>query len=100
LLPLLQKYKVDAYLSGHDHDLQRIERPEVGTVFLISGAAGKLRTQQYREQKPFYAAKPGFLEIELSASEMRGRFLDSQRNVLNEWTREPSSRATAKAGSQ
>jgi tartrate-resistant acid phosphatase type 5 len=40
LLPLLQKHKVDVYLSGHDHDLEALE-PEGGVHFFVSGGAGR-----------------------------------------------------------
>lgn len=38
LLPLLREFKVDLYISGHDHNLQW-GREEGGTHFLVSGAA-------------------------------------------------------------
>ncbi|MGZ4965064.1 MAG: metallophosphoesterase [Limisphaerales bacterium] len=87
LLPLFNRYKVDAYITGHDHDLQRIEPPGSQTLFLISGAAGKLRPQKYKDYSPFYRSTLGFLSIELSPTEMHGKFLDSKGAVLNEWTR-------------
>lgn len=89
LLPLFNQYKVDAYITGHDHDLQRIEPPGTQTLFLISGAGGKLRPQKYKDYKPFYRSTLGFLSIELSPTEMHGKFLDSKGAVLNEWTRQP-----------
>jgi tartrate-resistant acid phosphatase type 5 len=30
--PLLHKYKVSAYLSGHDHDLQHISHTDMGST--------------------------------------------------------------------
>jgi 3',5'-cyclic AMP phosphodiesterase CpdA len=35
--PLLEKYKVDAYLCGHDHTQQHIEN--AGVQYYVSGTA-------------------------------------------------------------
>ena len=41
-LPLFKKYKVDFYLSGHDHNLQSLEvAAQPQTSFVISGAGGE-----------------------------------------------------------
>ncbi|MDB6057706.1 MAG: acid phosphatase [Verrucomicrobiales bacterium] len=91
LLPLFNQYKVDAYITGHDHDLQRNEPRDSQTQFLISGADGKLRPQKYKDYGPFYQSTLGFLSIELTPTEMRGKFLDANGKTLNEWTRAPLS---------
>ena len=39
ILPLIEKYKLHAYLSGHEHQMQAFER--LGTHFLISGATAQ-----------------------------------------------------------
>jgi alpha-tubulin suppressor-like RCC1 family protein len=38
--PLLQQYKVDFYLCGHDHSQQNIVMPGLWTSFVIQGAGG------------------------------------------------------------
>jgi tartrate-resistant acid phosphatase type 5 len=87
--PLFKQYKVDAFITGHDHDLQRIEVPGEPTLFLISGAGGKLRPKFFSDWKPFHASKPGFAAIELTPREMRGEFLDMEDKKLDEWRRAP-----------
>ena len=39
-MPLLHKYKVSAYLSGHDHNLQHISYANLGSTveYILSGA--------------------------------------------------------------
>lgn len=92
--PLFQKYKVDAFITGHDHDLERNEIPDKATLFLISGTGGKLRPQVYHDWKPFFASKPGFLSVELTPMEMSGQFLDAEGRVLDVFQRKPNSAAT------
>ena len=93
LEPLFKHWKVDAFITGHDHDLQRIEVPGEPTLFLISGAGGKLRPKFFSDWKPFHASKPGFAAIELTPREMRGEFLDMNDKKLDEWHRPPLSAA-------
>jgi tartrate-resistant acid phosphatase type 5 len=96
LLPLFKQYNVDAYIAGHDHDLQRLEPPGSRTLFLVSGAAGKLRPQKYKDYGPFYRSTLGFLSIELSPTQMQGKFIDANGKILNQWTRVPLSLQRAK----
>ena len=44
LRPLLHKYKVSAYMSGHDHSLQHLTDTYLNTTvqYIISGAGSKL----------------------------------------------------------
>lgn len=49
LLPIIEKFCVDAYISGHEHQLQAFERS--GTHFLISGASSQLNRNKGRRDK-------------------------------------------------
>lgn len=91
LEPVFKKFRVDAFITGHDHDLQRIEVPGEPTLFIISGAGSKLRKQYFTDWKPFHASKPGFAAIELTEHEMHGEFLDMNGKKLDEWRRRPLS---------
>jgi hypothetical protein len=44
LEPLLAKYHVDLYLSGHDHDYERL-KPIRGVHYIVSGGGGAYLTQ-------------------------------------------------------
>lgn len=87
LEPLFKRYGVNAFITGHDHDLERIEVPGHPTLFLISGAGSKLRKQTYDEWKPFYASQLGFLAVELDEKEMRGEFQNVDNQVIDVWKR-------------
>jgi acid phosphatase len=93
--PLFRQWKVDAFITGHDHDLQRLEVPGNPTLFLVSGAGSKTRPGFDGEWKPFHAAVNGFAAIKLTDTEMRGEFLDADGKVLDAWHRPPLS-ATGK----
>lgn len=43
--PLLQKYGVQLYLAGHDHDLEHIHVPGQLTHHIVSGAGSQVRPE-------------------------------------------------------
>jgi tartrate-resistant acid phosphatase type 5 len=50
LIPLFYKYHVDAYFSGHDHDLQALNIEELGDdsiSFIVSGSSSRLRKKTF-----------------------------------------------------
>jgi 3',5'-cyclic AMP phosphodiesterase CpdA len=60
---LFDQYKVDAYICGHEHDLQIIRPEGRYTTQLLSGASSEVRTSGKREGTIFAAAEPGFMAI-------------------------------------
>jgi hypothetical protein len=54
LEPLFLKYNVSAVFSGHEHFYERL-RPQNGIFYMISGAAGKLRRGNLRDNSQMTA---------------------------------------------
>jgi acid phosphatase len=80
ILPLLQKYKVQAYIAGHDHDLEHLK---VGDLDLIvSGAGSEHRPVKTPATSPFSQATSGFALASLRSNEMQVRFIDNLGNLL------------------
>jgi acid phosphatase len=74
LLPLLQKYQVQAYINGHDHDLQHLQ---AGTVNLFcSGAGSKPRIPRETVHTKFAKGCSGFMAVALQADKMDVRMID------------------------
>ena len=90
LAPLFKKWGVDAYLCGHDHDLQRNRIAGEPTLYLVSGAGGKLRDKAFEDFGPFYAATAGFAAITITPDTMSGQFVDTGLNSLDRWTISPA----------
>merc|ERR1712070_1121529 len=59
LIPIFQKYGVAAYLCGHDHHMEHLERD--GMHFFVSGAGSKTRAPTRIEGTRFSSAESGFL---------------------------------------
>lgn len=61
LQPMLEKYKVDAYLAGHEHSLQHIEGPVKSVHHFISGAASERTPVRMLPASKFAASEYGFM---------------------------------------
>jgi acid phosphatase len=80
ILPLLQKHKVQAYIAGHDHDLEHLK---VGDLDLIvSGAGSEHRPVKTPATSPFSQATSGFALASIRSHEMQLRFIDNFGNTL------------------
>lgn len=64
------QHKVDAYICGHEHDLQIIRPEGRYTTQLLSGAASEIRPSGNRGGTIFAAAEPGFMALTLSGNDI------------------------------
>ena len=68
--PVFEKYHVNAYICGHDHNLQYIKPPGF-THYFVSGAGSELsRTFVHPEGGIFARAENGFMNITVSSKQM------------------------------
>jgi predicted phosphodiesterase len=76
-LPYFEKYKVDVYLAGHDHDLQH-QKPEGHTNYFVSGAGSDIRgcTSDSLQTK-FAKADYGFMQIDLKSDTFNLRVINN-----------------------
>lgn len=80
--PIFQKYKVDAYLTGHEHDLQVIQPKGMHTVQFISGAGSAIRPSGEREGTKFAVSDGGFMSFSLTEKEMAVQVINGKGAVL------------------
>ncbi|KAK6123778.1 hypothetical protein DH2020_042475 [Rehmannia glutinosa] len=90
LLPILRANKVDLYMNGHDHCLERISDDISPIQFLTSGAGSKawrgdVNTTNDQGLKFFYDGQ-GFMSVQLTLSEVETVFYDVFGRVLHRWT--------------
>ncbi len=74
LEPLFEKYRVDFYLCGHDHN-QELEKPVHGVTYIVSGAGGKHRDVRWRENTLYAGTNLGFTFYRLSHDDALVEFL-------------------------
>ena len=80
LEPLFERYGVDLYLSGHNHDLELLTTPG-SWLQVVSGAGAKVRPVKWRKDTLFAEAEPGFVWVRLSADTMELHFLTGERGL-------------------
>jgi acid phosphatase len=86
--PLLEKYNVDVYICGHDHDRQLLE-PVNGVYYIISGTGSKSRDTRYGETTIFAETNLGFAWVRVSAGEFHVQFINADGDVeyAQTWTK-------------
>jgi tartrate-resistant acid phosphatase type 5 len=69
--PIFEKYRVNAYICGHDHNLQYIKPPGF-TYYFVSGAGSELsRTVVHPEGGIFARAQNGFMNFSVSDTQLQ-----------------------------
>ena len=64
-VPLFDRYGVDLYLCGHEHDLQ-LHQPPSDTLYLVSGAGSEIRETGRKPFTLFSASANGFATVDLT----------------------------------
>lgn len=92
LRPLLEKYKVTAYISGHDHNLQHLKEQSLSVEYFVIGCAAKLNPSQHHKHSVpegsslFYWADPnkdgGFAVALAGVFNMTFQFIDAHGSIL------------------
>jgi tartrate-resistant acid phosphatase type 5 len=80
VLPILQKYKVQAYFAGHDHDLQHLKAGDIN--LFISGGGSEHRPVAPTAQTQFGQSTSGFALASVRANDMQVRMIDNLGNTL------------------
>ncbi len=83
LAPMFEKYHVNAYLNGHEHDLQLIKRIN-GVRYIVSGGGGGKRKTTPGSNTEFAASSLGFFRLDFDIKHLRIRLFDSNGVLLHE----------------
>ncbi len=84
LEPVFRKYKVDLYMSGHDHDLELI-KSNSETFYLISGAGSEPRPVRAGENSIFASSSLGFAWISILKDELTIQFISANSSTEYEY---------------
>ena len=79
--PLLEKYGVQAYFNGHEHNLQY--HADSGVHYLSSGAGSDVRQLKDASKARFSATSLGFLRGRLTPSSLTVDFINDDARILH-----------------
>lgn len=82
IVPLLKEYGVQAYINGHEHDLQVIRRPGGKTAYLVSGTGSEHRPTGKTEGTLFSASTLGFMALSLTSTQLVVQVVDADGKAL------------------
>ncbi|MCG9791608.1 metallophosphoesterase [Flavobacterium algicola] len=83
---IFDTYKVDAYLCGHEHDLQVIQPKGRYTTQFLSGSACEVRPTGKREGTMFSAETAGFMTFSITNSSLLAQVVDAEGKVIYKTT--------------
>jgi acid phosphatase len=75
--PLLDRYKADLYLSGHDHDFEHARENGKYTDYIVTGTGGSLREAGENSRTVFSLSQLGFTYISVSRHTLELSFLNT-----------------------
>jgi hypothetical protein len=82
LEPLFEKYKVDAYLAGHEHSLQHLVTSKTYTQHFISGSASERTAVHNIPECKMAASEYGFMVFSVSKNELFQQTIDDSGKVI------------------
>ncbi len=82
LKPVLEKNNVDAYFSGHEHDLQHQKAADGKVNYFVSGAGSEVRPTGKTETTKFSASIPGFMAVSIAKNKLDLQVIDAKGKKL------------------
>jgi predicted MPP superfamily phosphohydrolase len=80
--PIFEEYKVDAYLCGHEHDLQVIKPKKRHTTQFLSGTGCEVRPTGITEGTLFSVSEPGFMTFSITPELILTQLVDANGKIL------------------
>lgn len=87
LKPLMDKYHVQAYICGHDHNLQHNRPTGSYTDYFVSGAGSEVKDGNTFNPALFAASTPGFGDITLQHDSLYLNFINENGKIIYHYAR-------------
>jgi len=80
--PLFDKYNVDFYFCGHDHDMQHLRPAGSKVDYIVTGSGGEVRPTGKNANTLFSLSEPGFTLISMNGKTLTLYFISSSGKVV------------------
>lgn len=87
LAPILEKYKVQAYICGHDHNLQHNHNENSYVDYFVSGGGSEVKDSIKFNPAKFAASIAGFADISIKGDSLFLNFIDKTGTVIYHYGR-------------
>ncbi len=88
LQPLIEKYSVNAYFCGHDHDLEHLRKNDID--YFVVGSSANTRSMDGEKIKEngskFAASTIGFAMVSIDSERMTTEFISADENIIYDTT--------------
>jgi hypothetical protein len=80
--PLFEKYHVQFYFCGHDHDFQHLKEGGRNVEYIVTGTGGDTRPSSTNEMSVFSKSEPGFSVVSLKGDSLKLAFVTLKGNII------------------
>ena len=85
--PLFEKYHVQLYICGHDHDIQHLREKGKNVDYFVTGTGGELRENSSNELSIYSASIPGFSLVSFKADSLKYNFVNTKGEIVYQYSR-------------
>jgi tartrate-resistant acid phosphatase type 5 len=85
--PLLEKYRVQFYFCGHDHDFQHLHNIGSKVDYIVSGTGGAPRFSMKNKMSLFSGAEAGFTVVSLKDNTISVSFVNTKGNIIYKYSK-------------
>ena len=87
LVPLFEKYKVQAYICGHDHNMQHNHPENSYTDYVVSGGGSEVKDNPKFNKTKFAESLAGFADLRIKGDSLFLSLIDKSGSVVYHYSR-------------
>jgi predicted MPP superfamily phosphohydrolase len=87
LKPIMEKYKVQAYICGHEHNMQHLQPAHAYVDYFVCGAGGDVIPMGHYMPAKFGASISGFADIAIRKDSMFLQFINKDGRIIYRYIR-------------